>query len=513
MEQQLALAKQESELSAAVFRGATQAPPARATKRPRHVMEEDDFEDAVNAIIQRDFFPDLPRLRAERDFLAAQSSGNPQLVAEALQRLQEAAATPSRRQRSGSEAGTPARAAATPGGEGFDTPQVHGAGGARAPTGSEMSHAPLRERTKYGGVDVDMPLDAFLLRHTSEDNESFHQLLDRQNEQKRAHYKWLYEEQDRRQNSAGQHLLMAADERDGVVGDWKYKPQNQLMYIPDGVGSVADATTATPKAINRTATRFTSDGAFKIPLMPASRLVQQQTQQAEGVGRQDYALLDNLSDPSRLFEAIRNRDSAGAAKRSFNLDDFRKTPLAAHAAEGLAAAAPNTPLRGYSFLATPSPMVVSGVEAGASPIVTWGEIASTPLVLSGGAGDATPGRSFQLAPERPREQLALALADRQARAHKPPGPRADKKEVARRILAAHSPQVASGIGLRGSGAAGAGIAGPADLRASYRSPAVRTSSAATPTRSALGVPPPSPSPSIVRAATPKKTSITEGLLK
>ena len=46
---------------------ATTAPPRRPP--PKVVLDEDDYTDALAAIIERDFFPHLARLRAQEEYL------------------------------------------------------------------------------------------------------------------------------------------------------------------------------------------------------------------------------------------------------------------------------------------------------------------------------------------------------------------------------------------------------------------------------------------------------------
>ena len=85
-------------------------------------------------------------------------------------------------------------------------------------------------------------------------------------------------------------------------------------------------------------------------------------------------------------------------------------------------------VNGYSFVKTPSP--APGVNE--SPLMTWGNIESTPFCLDGSDTPlrGTPGPSFKI-PEPPkREKLALALAEKAGERHR------DRKKKA--ILAARS---------------------------------------------------------------------------
>jgi protein DGCR14 len=52
-------------------RGLMLAPPSRQPKRKREqkVLDEDDWTDKLEAIIQRDYFPDIPKLESELEWL------------------------------------------------------------------------------------------------------------------------------------------------------------------------------------------------------------------------------------------------------------------------------------------------------------------------------------------------------------------------------------------------------------------------------------------------------------
>ena len=60
--------------------------------------------------------------------------------------------------------------------------------------------------------------------------------------------------------------------------------------------------------------------------------------------------------------------------------------------------------RDFSLMRSPSP----APGAGASPVITWGRIDGTPVMLDGGLGDVQPN-PFNLAPSRKREQVNWRL--------------------------------------------------------------------------------------------------------
>jgi hypothetical protein len=67
---------------------------------------------------------------------------------------------------------------------------------------------------------------------------------------------------------------------------------------------------------------------------------------------------------------------------------------------------PNTGSRGYDFVAsTPTPVPHAG---GATPMITWGEMDSTPLLLD---KDTDPGPVFRLPDPPEREVMAKKLSD------------------------------------------------------------------------------------------------------
>ncbi|KAK5630683.1 hypothetical protein RRF57_006398 [Xylaria bambusicola] len=133
-----------------------------------------------------------------------------------------------------------------------------------------------------------MSLSAFQSKYTSEDNESFYKLLDRQNSKRAEKYAWLWagnklpskmqlaqKRVETKLLESGQSLeddgfrrdrlaIKDRDTRPSQPDTWKSLPNNTLMFAPDGVGDnvetqiqVAEAASrAPPKAVNYQNTRL-----------------------------------------------------------------------------------------------------------------------------------------------------------------------------------------------------------------------------------------------------------------
>ncbi|PGH18202.1 hypothetical protein AJ79_00539 [Helicocarpus griseus UAMH5409] len=186
-------------------------PPPKRIKRPATVLDEDEYTDALSHIIARDFFPGLLETQTQREYLDALESRDKEWIRRAGKNLEQVM-TP----RGG---GTPGsrRSAATrfervgsatpvpPGGttrtpKGDETPR----GGGRwvgAETPVSVAGSTYSERSEGGGngdssskmVDVrNMSLSTFQTKYTSEDNESFNKLLDKQNVKREEKYAWMW---------------------------------------------------------------------------------------------------------------------------------------------------------------------------------------------------------------------------------------------------------------------------------------------------------------------------------
>lgn len=247
-------------------------PPPKRIKRPKKILDEDSYTDALSQIIARDFFPGLLESETQQEYLDALESKDTAWISSASRRLQQVM-TPGRRK---SRRGTSlAPGAQTPRGFVGDTP---------VSMSSESAASVAKEEDE---VDTNMSLGAFQSKYTSEDNESFYKLLDRQNSKKAERYAWLWTgnklpskmqlKQKQIEASLAEkrsliddgferdHLAIKdRDERPSQPDTWKALPNNSLMFVPEGVEDAMETSVqraeaesrAAPKGVNYENTRL-----------------------------------------------------------------------------------------------------------------------------------------------------------------------------------------------------------------------------------------------------------------
>ena len=274
-------------------------PTPKRIKRPSTVLDEDVYTDALSHIIARDFFPGLLETQAQQEYLAALESNNKDWIREAGRKLTQAM-TPGperRRGRRGTSMATTVRGTQTPGRTPSATPK--GGSWTGSTPGRSVSATPDRsgdfapEEPERPKVDYDLGLSAFQSKYTSEDNESFNALLDKQNEDRAKKYGFLYNgnkipaarqiayrEREQKllashseQQEKGALILRPSQDLDERPASYESFPtrqgaHNALMFRPDSVEdshqTIAEraqaASLAPPKRTNYSGTRLeTSD--------------------------------------------------------------------------------------------------------------------------------------------------------------------------------------------------------------------------------------------------------------
>ncbi|QSZ35797.1 hypothetical protein DSL72_006919 [Monilinia vaccinii-corymbosi] len=219
-------------------------PPPKRIKRPKNVIDEDTYTDAISEIIARDFFPGLLETETKQEYLDALDSKDGAWITSAERRLRHVM-TPGRRiGRRGTSIQTPSQASETPGGFVENT---------------LMSIASDATQTPKVEVDTNMSLTKFQSLYTSEDNESFYKLLDKQNQKRAEKYAWMWtgnkvssnmmlkqkevetkllQSRESLEDDGGKRDRIAirdVSERPAQPDSWKFKPNNGLMFRPDSV--------------------------------------------------------------------------------------------------------------------------------------------------------------------------------------------------------------------------------------------------------------------------------------
>ncbi|KAL5600252.1 hypothetical protein FOVSG1_008064 [Fusarium oxysporum f. sp. vasinfectum] len=217
-------------------------PQAKKIKRPKKVLDEDTYTEALSQIIARDFFPGLLQTEIQQEYLDALESKDSAWISSAGRRLQHVM-TPGRRNAPlSSQTNSFTAGDRTPSTYGGDTPA------------SVTSNVPDPQPR----LGANMSLTKFQDTYTSEDNESFYKLVDKQNQKKADKYAWLWrgnklpskqmikqkEVEDRLSQTRSliddgfkKDLLAIKDKDDRPArpDSWNANPRNSLMFRPDGL--------------------------------------------------------------------------------------------------------------------------------------------------------------------------------------------------------------------------------------------------------------------------------------
>ena len=282
-------------------------PPPKRIKRPAKVLDEDDYTDALSHIIARDFFPGLLETESKQEYLNALDSQDHEWIAAAGRKL-TAIMTPGpdgRRLRG--RRGT----SMTPGsrlyGRGDETPVAwQGETPMSAVSRAESTASTQSERPE---VDTNMSLSTFQRKYTSEDNESFYKLLDKQNLKRADKYAWMWagnkipaarqiahrkrerllaanKASGESENGKELATIEPRDMRKAMPDSWPSRPDNPFMFAP---GSIEDTTQtvaqkneetsrAPPRAVvydnTRIAPLVTTEFSSDIPPSPSLSAVQ-----------------------------------------------------------------------------------------------------------------------------------------------------------------------------------------------------------------------------------------------
>lgn len=260
-------------------------PSVKKIKRPKKVLDEDSYTEALSRIIARDFFPGLLEAETQQEYLDALESKDNAWIASAGRRLQHVM-TPTRARGPTPLATRPYDAGRTP------TTSMGEIPASEAPTA-----IPVPPR-----LDINMSLSEYQSTYTSEDNESFYKLIDRHNQKKADKYAWLWRgnklpsKQMIKQKEVEDRLALTgsltddgfikrdrlaikdSDHRPARPDGWRIAPKNNLMFVVDGVedgpetiaAKAAEASRMGPRSINYANTSVPEPNVPKRPPSPTA---------------------------------------------------------------------------------------------------------------------------------------------------------------------------------------------------------------------------------------------------
>lgn len=464
----------------------------KAKKEHVKVLDEDTYIASLEKIIQKDFFPDLERLNAQAEYI------------DALERKDTAKVWELRRKYSTTRRPTTSRTPssfATP--STFETPSGRPTTGLRPPTesGGETGGVDVPkddkkdndcEATHNPEPNLEDPLekiglDQFLMRNTSEDNQSFEDIMNESEHKHRIKHAWLFEQGDKQNQEKDTNVLLPPIEQQAIMSTskdlqtWSYVPKNAVMYTPDSAPESGDEfierTSRKPRVIVHNNTRFSAN--------PFNR------------EKNKEVLTQAASSHAMMLQGKIGHDGK----------------------EVLPSTTPK--VGGYSFVATPSP--APGVDA--SPLMTWGEIDGTPYLLDPSETPLLtpkgPGPTFKVPDVPRRDKVLLDLAEKASKAH-----RAKKQEAIKQCRASFSRTASPGtpkadrLSLLSPAAQrlatkkfGVRLTSDKALRDSYTPSPSRTSSRSTPTPKSTKTTPKVTDAGNTPGKKPASSSITDDLLQ
>lgn len=384
-------------------------PPPKRIKRPATALDEDIYTNALSEIIARDFFPGLLETQIKQEYLEALESKDKDWIASSKQKLADVM-TPGRKRVSGGMTPrtgrlgdtpkmvpgqtprmTPGRAHDTPTGWGGDTPMS-------VVSAAESASDATAQNGRIPDVS-NLGLLAFQAKYTSEDNESFNKLLDKQNEKRRDKHRWLWSgnkipsarqiahqrqeakritargenpdtHQQQDEEQAQEAIKTDLDARPAKPDAWELaRPENQLMFLPSSIEDTHETIQQRAESHSRA---------------PAKRVLYQNTRlQDPDPHRSTGPSVPPSPSLSAIQDAIAGRPRLSASEAGFSGGE---TPR----------------VNGYAFVDEDEPLPDDAPAADGDDLSILGPASSTP-------------NPFQIRENRKREDLHHRMVDRVGR--------------------------------------------------------------------------------------------------
>ncbi|KAH9422345.1 DiGeorge syndrome critical region protein 14 [Dermatophagoides pteronyssinus] len=345
-------------------------------RKKRKILDEDEYSQKIGSIIERDFFPDLPKMRLELELQDAIKNNDFERISRLARKKIE---QNNKGTNNNNMSNTPAN---------FSTP-------ASTLNDDEIRLQKIDPRdqddddeTSDQSINIEnLNLNKFLNKFTSEDNDTFERLQDKDIEKHLKRLEFL--NSDSRMNNEmversielptieQQQILMNSNQSTKELQSagsrlitWKHSNKNSVMFDPDGVP-------------------FTEN---ELELVKSKQIIRH----------------ENTRFNMNPFQTgIVSQQAAAAAV----INNGGKIGV-----DGKEAGRQETPnINGFSFVPSTPCLKPENLIGGSSPLMTWGSIDATPINLK---GDQTPllhsggGSHFKIPDISEKEQIGQQLANR-----------------------------------------------------------------------------------------------------
>ncbi|KRX56169.1 Protein DGCR14 -like protein [Trichinella sp. T6] len=342
--------------------------PGPSKRVKRVVLEEDEYLKKLDEIIQRDFFPDINDLKLKNQYMDALAEHDVVKIKELQKKMFS-----QRNKTTDTEISLRAPIKVDP--WELECESIRSDISLQMPT-SDKSKSTLPGMFSLFTFLLqtnDMNLDKFLANFTSEDNESFEEIMENHDHKLRQKHAWMYlAEKEHALNLQKSMAIKAADEQLFLeppsrlgVDNWSYKAINSVMFVPE------DA-------------QWTNEEKIIRDKMKEREIVYKNTRLNENPWSSS-----NSKETSYAADAqLTHQGKVNAQGEEMDFKDPRQR---------------------FSLVVTPSP--IPGLRD--SPLMTWGEIEGTPFCLDRGEVPLSPfkGPSFKIRDTSLREKLAKSMAD------------------------------------------------------------------------------------------------------
>jgi len=369
------------------------------------VLDEDKYVSKLSEIIERDYFPDLPKLKNQLEWMEAVESNDVNKIRNiqlnSIKRLTSVHRNQLNTPNFESSFETPKiNNSNSNNSDSFETPNIHNN------TVNKIISQQQQQQDKQQDKQQNITLDQFVNNYISEDDNSFKEIQEKNIKETYHRYKWLIDKANKQNqlllensssnnetkllkdsdesidNSNNNKALTLIDNKSIAPKTWNYSIKNQLMFYPSTQFNEPQSIVGgPPKEIIRDNTRITHDPWKDIKPKTIEKKVK----------------------PTKPFSEMTLQEQIEHLKE---MEDQGKSTMDIESS-----------ILGY--ISTPSMMTPSsGISGGESPFMTWGKVEGTPLLLPDNPM-STPLNismssrpSFKIPDTPQRELLANKLTDK-----------------------------------------------------------------------------------------------------